>query len=207
MACRDVWRACVDEFPVYFVGEEIEVVLLDDVAELVHFAARVEISCRVVRVADEDGFGALCDEFLEFFYWRECETGVNGGGDCLDDCTCRHCESHVVCVCWLRNDDLVAWVEAGEECEEHSFGSTAGDDDVVRGEVDVELAVVFHKFLAKRQKTLARAVFQHAPVHIFQCFKCFLWRREVRLTDVQVIDLDASFLGAVCEWGEFSDWR
>ena len=35
--------------------------LLDDVAKLVHLGTRIEVACRVVWVADEDCFCALCD--------------------------------------------------------------------------------------------------------------------------------------------------
>ena len=78
MACGNIRRTGIDELSVHLVGEKIESVLLHYVTELIHLAAGIEISCRVVWVADEDGLGALGDEFLEFLHRWKRKAGIDG---------------------------------------------------------------------------------------------------------------------------------
>ena len=112
MAGRDVWRTGVDILSVDFVGEEIEVVFLYQVAYLVHLAACVKIARGVVRVANHYRTGALVDQFLELFDLRKRETFVYRGGNGAYLCPCRDGKSHVVGVCRLGNDAFVARVQA-----------------------------------------------------------------------------------------------
>ena len=181
--------------------------LLDDFTELVHLRTRVEVSGRIVRVADKDCLCALCDEFLELFYWREGESGLDCGCNGLDYCSGRHRKCHIVGVCRLRYDDFISRVQTCEECEEYRLGAAAGDDDIIRRKVDVELAVVFHKFLSQGKETLARTVLEHCPVNVLESVKGLLRSRKVRLSDVQMVYLDASCLCVVGKRSEFSDRR
>ena len=50
---------------------------LNDVPYLIHLASGIEISGRIVRVADKDRLGPLGDELFELLYRRKGET-------CLD---------------------------------------------------------------------------------------------------------------------------
>ena len=65
VAGRDVGSTRVAELAIDFVREEVEVVLLHDVAQLLHLLHRVEVARRVVGVADQDALGAWGDEFLK----------------------------------------------------------------------------------------------------------------------------------------------
>ena len=86
MASTDIGTTGVDELTVNFVGEEIEVILLHEIANLIHLATGIKVARRVVWVADEDGAGSFVDEFLELLYLRQRETLVNSGCDGTYDC-------------------------------------------------------------------------------------------------------------------------
>ena len=148
MAGRDIGRSCVDIFAVHLIGEEIQVVFLDQITDLVHLAAGIEITCRVVRVADHDGTGALVDQLLELLHLRQRETFLDGGGDGTNLGTRRDGEGHIVGICRLWHDDLITWVQTRKEGEEYRLTSSRGDDDVISSDIDIVLGVVVYQFLA-----------------------------------------------------------
>ena len=207
MAGADVRAARVDELAIDLVAEQIEVVLLHEVAYLVHFAACIEVARGVVRVADEDGSRLFVDEFLELLDLGQREAFVDGGRDGADDGACRDGERHVVGVGGLRHDDFVAGVQAGQEREEHGLAAAAGDDDVVGREVDVVLLVVADQLFAIAQIALAGAVLQDAAVDVPDGVDGRLGRRQVWLTDVQVVDVYSAVLGGVGQGSQLADGR
>ena len=85
MASRNVGRTGVDKLAVHLIGEEIQVVLLHEVADLIHLTARIEVARRVVRIAYHDSLGALVDELLEALHLGQAESLLNSGGDGADD--------------------------------------------------------------------------------------------------------------------------
>ncbi len=80
MERRNVGSACVAEFTVNFVGKQKQVVFLYNIPDLVHLLLGIEISGRVIGVADKYAFGLFCNEFLEFFNRGEGEAFIYVGG-------------------------------------------------------------------------------------------------------------------------------
>ena len=140
----DVRAAGVDILTVNLIREEVEIVLLHQVANLVHLSAGIEIAGRVVRVTDQDGTGALIDEFLKLLHLRQGETFLDGSGDGTDLGTRRDGERHIVSVCRFWHDDLVSWVQATHEREEHSLRTSRCDDDIIGSYVDIEFLVIIY---------------------------------------------------------------
>ena len=207
MAGRDVGRTRVDVLTIDLVGEEIEVVLLHDVAYLVHLAAGVEVARGVVGVTYQDGLGAFVDELLELLHLGQRETFLNGGCHGADDRPCRDGKGHVVGVCGFGHDDFVSRVQTAQEGEEHGFGTSGGDDDIVGREVDVVLLVVAHQLLAVALVALRWAVLQHGAVDVAYCVEGCLGCGQVGLTDVEVIHVYSPFLGVVSQGCQLADRR
>ena len=69
MTSGDIGGACVDEFTIHLIREEVEVILLHEVANLVHLATSIEVTRRIVGVTDEDGACALVDEFFKLLHF------------------------------------------------------------------------------------------------------------------------------------------
>ena len=152
------------------------------------------------RVTNEDGACALVDEFLEFLHFWQGETFLYGSSDGANDGASRNGKCHVVGVCWFGHDDFVAWIEAGKERKEHSLGTTTCDNDVVGSEIDIEFLVVSNQFLAIAAIALTWAVFQNLSVDILDGIDGDLRRWQVGLSDVEMVNVDSSALGILCQW-------
>ena len=185
----------------------LKVVLLHEVANLVHLAARIEITRGVVGVADEDGSRAFIDEFFKLLHLRQREALVNRRGDGADDRTSRDGKRHVVSVGRLWHDDFVARIQTSQKRKEDCFRTSAGDDDIVGREVDVILCVVVHQLLAITAIPLRRAVFQNLAVDVLDSIQCHLRSRQVWLSDVQMIHLHTALLSVFSQWSQLADRR
>ena len=203
----DIRRARVDELAVHLVGEEVQVVFLDQVADAVHLALGVQVARGVVGVADKDGLRALVDQFLELFHLGEAETFLDGGDDGADHGAGGDGERHVVRVRRFRDDDLVAGVQAAQEREKDRLAAAARDDDLIGGQFDLVPVVVRHKCLAQRPIPLGRAVLEGFPVDMLEGLQRLRGRRQVRLADVQLVDLHAPVLGGIGQWRQLPDRR
>ena len=119
VARRDIGRARVDKLAIDLVREEEEVVLLYQIADALHLAARVEVTRRVVGVADQDTARAGVDQLLEFRHIGQGKALVDGRDHGANRRSGRDGEGHVVGVSRLGHDDLITRVEARHEGEEH----------------------------------------------------------------------------------------
>ena len=151
---RYVRRARVDELAIHLVGEEVQVVFLDQIPDPVHLLLGVQIAGRVVGIADEDGLRALVDQFLELLHLRQAEALVDGGRHRPDHGAGGDREGHVVGIRRFRDDDLVARVQAAQEREQHGLGTAAGDDNLIGPELDLVPVVVPHERLPQRPISL-----------------------------------------------------
>ena len=194
MARADIRRTGVDIFAIDLVGEEVKVVLLHEVAYLVHLAAGVEIARGVVGIADHDGTCAVVDELLKllhlwqreaFLYSSSYGTYARARGDG---------KRHVVGVGWLGDDNLVARVKTRHKGEEHRLASSRGDDDVVGIDIDVVTTVIAHELLTVALDTLGRRIFKNVAVDTLQGIESNLWCGQIGLADVEVIDLRPTLL-------------
>ena len=147
MAGRDVGRVGVDELAVDLIGEEEKVVLLDQIANLVHLLPSVEVARRVVGVADEEGSRVLVDEGFKLLNGGKRKSLFDGGGDGADAGTGGNGKRHVVGVGGLGDDDFITGVQAGEESKQHSLRTTGSDDDVVGSELNVVAVIVVDQLL------------------------------------------------------------
>ena len=207
MAGADIGAARVDKLAVHLVGEKVQVVLLHHVAYLVHLPTGVQITCGIVGVADEDGPGALVDELLKLFHLGQRKALFDGGGDGADDGSGRNGKRHVIGIGRLGHDNLVTGVQTCQEREEHGLRTAAGDDDVIGGELNAKLIIVAHQFPAVAEIALARAVFQNTAVDIANGIQCLRRRRQVGLSDIEMIHMHTTLLGSISQRSQFADGR
>lgn len=69
----------MDELSIELIQEEIQVILLHQVANLIHLFLGIEVTGRVVLIADQDGVCAFIDQLLEFLHLRQTEALFTGG--------------------------------------------------------------------------------------------------------------------------------
>jgi len=202
---RDIGRAGVAEFAIDLVGEKEEVVFLDQVAELVHFFLRIEITRRVVGIADEDSLRAGRDKRFELLERRQRETFFNRRRNRLDNRAAGDGEGHVVGVGRFGDNQFVSGVEARHEGEEDRLGTACGDDNIVGIDNNIVLRIVFHQFFAETADTLAGRILQHCTVDAAHGFETAFRCRQVGLPDIEVIDLDTPLYGTVGQRNELPD--
>ena len=207
MAVRNIGRTCVDILAIHFVREEIQVVLLHQIAYLVHLPASIKITCRVVGVTDHNSSCALVDQFLKLLHLWQRESLFDSGGNRTDLSTCRDGKCHIVSISRLWHDNLIAWVQTAEEGKEHRLTTTRGNDDIIGRDVDIVFRVIVHQFFAIAYITLRGRVLQNLTVYLLQGVKAYLWCGQIRLSNVQVIHLGTSLLGGCSQWCEFPDRR
>ena len=164
----DIRTAGIDILTVNLIREEIEVVLLHQVTNLIHLSAGIEIARRVVRVADQNGTGALIDQLLKLLHLRQGETFFYRCGDGTDLGTRRDGKRHIVSVSRFWYDNLVARVEAAHEREEYSLRTSRCNDDIIGSYVDVEFLIVIYKLLAIAEIALTWRILQDRAVYMLQ---------------------------------------
>ena len=164
----DIRTAGIDILTVNLIREEIEVVLLHQVADLVHLSAGIEIARRVVWITNQDGTCALIDQLLKLLYLRQGETFFYRCGYGTDFGTRRDGKRHIVSVSWFWYDNLVARVEAAHEREEYSLRTSRCNDDIIGSYVDVIFLIVIYKPLAIAEIALTWRILQDRAVYMLQ---------------------------------------
>ena len=181
--------------------------LFHDFSQLQDFLFGVEVTCRVVRVADHDGLCLRGDDLLELLDGRKGEAVLNSGHDGLHSHAAGDGETVVVGVERFGDDDFVARVEAAVESEQDGLRTARGHDDFIGGEVDVDAFVVLDQLFAAAEDTGGVAVGNHLLVKLLDSLAGAFGCLDVGLPDVEVIDVDTSFLGFVRKWDELTDGR
>ena len=203
----DIGRTGIDELAVNLVREQIQVVFLDQVADPVHFPLGVQIARGIVGVADEDSLRPFVNQFLELLDLGQAEAFLDGRDDRADHRSRGDGEGHIVRVRRLRDDDFVARIQAAQESEKDRLATAGGDDDIIGRELDLVAVVVLHKCLTQRAIALRRAILQRGPVDMLERLQRLRRRGQVRLADVQLVDLHAPVLGGVRQGRQLPDRR
>ena len=198
MESRNIRGSTVAEFTVNLVTKQVEVVFLYQVANLVHLVAAIEVTCRVVRIADQNTFGFRGNHFLNLLDVWQVETFFNGRNYGFDGRSTGNCKCSIVGIGRFWNNN--------HESEVNSFRTTGSDNNVVGGNIDVELFVVFDQLLAKAQISITSRVRHKRKVDSFQIVDCRSGRSNVWLSDVQVIHFYTSCFCSVSKWHQFPDW-
>ena len=203
----NIRRTRVDELAINLVGEQVKVIFLDQIPDPVHLLLGVQIPRGIVGIADEDGLRALVDQFLELLHLGQAEALLDGRDHGADHRARGDRERHVVRVRGLRDDDLVARIQAAQEGEKDRLAAAGGDDDVVGRELDLVAVIVLHKCLSQRPIPLRRAILERGPVDMLERLQRLRRRRQVRLADVQLVDLHPPVLGRIRQRRQLPDRR
>ena len=207
MAGRDIGRTRINKFTVHLVREEEQIVLLHKVANLVHFTACIEVTRRIVGIANQNSTRALVNQLLELLYLGQRETLFDGRGNGAYLGSGRDGKRHIIGIGRLGNNDFIPRIEASQEREQHRLRAAGSDDDVVCSQIDIVLCIVTHQLLAVTAISRTGTVFQNFPVDVPYRFNRDFRSRQVGLTDVQVKYMYTPLLGSICQRSQFSDRR
>ena len=142
MAGRDIRGTGINKFTIYFIRKEEEVILLHQIPNLIHFTTGIQISCRIIRVANQNRFGTFVDQFFEFLHFRQRKPFFNGRGNRTDLCSSRNGKCHIIGVCRFRNYDFITRIQTGKEGEKYRFRTSWCNNYIVSRQVDVELCII-----------------------------------------------------------------
>ena len=197
--------AVENEFTVNFVRENEEVFFDRKLNDLRKFFSRVNLSCRVVRVADHDRFGVRGYELFDLFNCRDFPVVV-------DFCRYRNDlyagssrKTVVVRVERLRNEYFIAGIKAYRVSHDDSFASAGRYHDVVAGKRNVVSCVVFYKRVLIFGNTLARSVSNDFCLDFIKNFQHFFGSFDIGLADIEVVNRFAFCLRIICVRSKFSD--
>ena len=207
MTRRDVRRLGVDELAIDLVGDEVELVLLHEIANLAHLLLGIEVTRGVVGVADEDGACLGRDLFLKLLHRRQLEAVLDMRLDGFDHRAAGDSECHIVGITRVGDDDLVARVQTTHIRKHDRLRTAGGDDDLVGREVDTVVGVVAHHLRAQGFETLRGRVGEYILLEVLDRLQGLRRRSYIRLTDVQMIDMNAGTLGIVRILRQLADWR
>ena len=134
--------------------------LLDHLANLIHFFGSIKSAGRVVRIADQDSFCVLIDQLFKFLYFRQSKAIIYRGTNRTHLCTGCDSKRFIVGVSRLRRYNFIAWVKTNHKCKLHSLRSTRSNDDIISRQVDVVSFVIVNQTLTIAQKALTWTVFE-----------------------------------------------
>ena len=132
---------------------------------------------------------------------------LRGGGHRVDHGAAGAGHGVVVGVEGLRDEDLVAVVENAVHGDLEGLGAAVGDEDVLGGEVHIQRSIVVPDGLNEGGDAGRGCVLQHRQVKAADGIEERLGRLDIRLTDVQVIDVPALGLGGHRIGVEFTHGR
>ena len=144
MAGRDIRRAGIYKFTIYFIGEKEQIVLLYKVTNLIHFTTGIQITGRIVGITNKNRFGTLINQFFKLLYFRKGKALFNGRSNGADLCSGRDCKCHIVSISRFRNDYFISRIQAGKEGKKYGFRTSWCNDYIVCCKVDIELCIISH---------------------------------------------------------------
>ena len=179
----------VDELAVGLVADNEQIVLLGDVHHHAHFLRRQHGTGGVAGVGDHDGPGVLVDLRLHLGSIGVVIAVMGRGGDGVDLRAAGIGHGVVVGIERLGDEDLIAVVEDAVHGDLQRLAAAVGDEDIAGLKVHVQIVVILLDRRNQLRDTGRRRIGQHRQVKMPHRLEICLGRLDVRLTDVQVIDL------------------
>ena len=166
MAGRNIRLLGIYELTVYLVRKEIQIVLFHQIADLIHLATGIKISGRVIRIADKDGTGLFGNLLLELLDRRQTESVINRRLHRLHHSTATDCKRHIIGIRRIRNDNLIARIQAGHISEHYRLRTTCSNDYLIRREIDTVMGIIAYHLGTQRLISLRRTILKHPAVKI-----------------------------------------
>ena len=107
----------------------------------------------------------------------------------------------------LEDDHLVVGIAGHRKGDLQGLAAAVGDIDVRSLHIDADSLVITGKTFTERIVAAALGIGDHFQLVVLHRVEGFLRRFDVRLTDIEMVNLDSAFLGSVRERDEFADGR
>ena len=165
--------------------------LLGNVRHQPHLLRGEDHAGGVAGVGHQDGPGVLIDQGLDPLPLRVAVALLRAGGDGPDHAAGDADEGVVVGIEGLRDQDLVPLVQDAGHGHLQRLAAAGGGKDVRLLHMDAQLGIVALDRRQELRHAGGRRVGQHRALEALHRVKEGLGRLDVRLADVQMVDLEA----------------
>ena len=197
----------IAEFPVHFVTDQEQIVLLGNVCNHPHFLLVQHNTGGIAGVGDHNGAGIGRNQTLDALAVCIAVSFPGVGGQRTDNTTRRMNEGGIVGIVRLGNDDLSIGIQNGQAGKQQRLRTAGGNEDVIVLQVHVQLLVVILNSFDHHGHTGRCLIFQSAVCKLVHGLIKSRRRGQVRLTNVQMVDLFTLFLGSHGQRVELSHRR
>ena len=165
--------------------------------------ARVDRAGRIVRIADDDDSRTRRERIFPDVARRKMKSVAAAARDRDDVQSSHRGEGAIVRVERLEDEHVVAFIRAGNERKEDGLAAAGRRQNLARLDRNADaFRVVLPQRIEKRRRAGGRRVFENFVLNLLEPVEHARGRLDVRLPDVEVVDLrPARFrqLGQRCE--------
>ena len=194
----------VDEFAVDLVCDQEQVMLLCKVQQQLHLRVRQDGAGGVAGICDQNGARAGRERGLELFAGGVEKALLGARRNGVDGCAGGADECAVIRIKRFCENDLVTFVEDAVERDLKRLTAAGRDEDVLRGDVHADAVIVLADGIDRLRHAGRRRIGQRPLMEGTDGVKERGRRGDIRLADVQVIDLFARCSGSEGVWVEFA---
>ena len=179
--------------------------LFGDVAHQLHLFSGQNGAGGVAGVGEHDGAGVLVDQRLDLLAGCEFVAFLRGAGDGPDGTAGEVHKGVVVGVEGFRNDDLIAVVQDAGQSHHQSLAARGGDLNLALLQRNADLLIVVLNRIDHHGKSGGGSICQNGIVDGTDGFHHLFRSLDIRLTDVQMVDLDPLCLCLIGQRSELTD--
>ena len=172
--------------------------LLGDVHHHAHLLRSQHGAGGVAGVGDHDGPGVLVDLRLHLGPVGIVIAVMGRGGNGMDGGAAGIGHGVVVGIEGLGDQDLIAVIQDAVHGDLQCLAAAVGDQDIALFKVHPQIIVILLDGIDQNGDAGRRRILQHRQVKMTHCLKIRLGRLNIRLADIQMIDLFAFCLCRHC---------
>ena len=162
---------------------------------------------RIAGVGEQNSFGFRSDVLFDFFFAGQVVTVFYAGRNSVDFSAELLAEGGVVSVEGFENHDFVAGVAQSHNCENQGLAAAVGNENIFNSIIHAFFCIIFLYSFQEEHFALGIAVGDYRCLEFTHTVHELCRSGNIRLADVQMINLFACSLGCVSIRGQLSDRR
>src|SRR5688500_11147446 len=111
-----------------------------------HLFFTIQITCRIIGIADNYSLCSWRNYFFEFLHRWECKTRFYNGGDRFYNYICSHRKSIIICIKRFRYYYLITSVKTAHKSKQDRFTAAGSYNDLVMVNIYSNTMIILNKF-------------------------------------------------------------
>ena len=196
----------ITELTINLIRNKEQIMLLGNLAKGKHVLLCIKSSGRISRIADENSLGTWSDEFLKLGHVRNLEPVTDIGRNSFESNPVHECECIVIRVERLKHNHFITLVASNLEREIHALAAGNSDNKFRNINVNAYFPVVFlYQPFPEFDQPCRVGIGNVIEVVLLHGIQCTLWRFDIRLTDIEMINFYAFRFGGIGKRNQLSD--